>query len=231
MNEELKKELLRLAEPGYQQFNSRLIPNIDPDTILGVRLPALRKIAARLAKGDWRAYLEAAVDASFEEIMLQGMVIGCAKMDFPELLMRVEQFLPKIDNWAVCDCFCSGLKLVNEHREEMWPFIGQCLADDRAYVIRFGAVMLMDYYMEETKVEAALRLLDAVSHEDYYVKMAVAWTLSIYYVHFPERVMPYLLDNRLDDFTYNKALQKITESRRISKEEKARIRGMKRKKY
>lgn len=231
MNEELKKELLRLAEPGYQQFNSRLIPNIDPDTILGVRLPALRKIAARLAKGDWRAYLEAAVDASFEEIMLQGMVIGCAKMDFPELLMRVEQFLPKIDNWAVCDSFCSGLKLVNKHREEMWPFIGQCLTDDRAYVIRFGAVMLMDYYMEETKVEAALGLLDAVSHEDYYVKMAVAWTLSIYYVHFPERVMPYLLDNRLDDFTYNKALQKITESRRISREEKVRIRGMKRKKY
>lgn len=230
MQAELKKELMGLAEPGYQQFNSRLIPNIDPDTILGVRLPALRKIAARLAKGDWRTYLETASDDTFEEIMLQGMVIGCAKMDFPELLARVQRFLPKIDNWAVCDSFCNGLKRVNKHREEMWSFVVQCLKDERAYVIRFGAVMLMGYYMEEDRTAQALELLDAVCHEDYYVKMAVAWTLSVYYVHFPEQVMPYLLDNHLDDFTYNKTLQKITESRRISKEEKARIRGMKRKK-
>lgn len=231
MNEELKKELTGLAEPEYKQFNSKLIPNINPDTILGVRLPVLRKIAARLAKGEWREYLEEAADDSFEEIMLQGMVIGRAKMDFPELLARVERFLPKIDNWAVCDSFCGGLKQVEKHREEMWPFLVQCLADDRAYVIRFGAVMLMDYDMEEDRVEEALRLLDAVCHEDYYVKMAVAWVLSIYYVHFPEHVMPYLQKNHLDDFTYNKALQKITESRRISPEEKERIRGMKRKKH
>lgn len=231
MNTELKKELLELAEPDYQQFNSRLIPNIEPDTILGVRLPALRKIGARLAKGDWRAYLEAARDDSFEEIMLQGIVIGCAKMDFPELLTYVQWFLPKIDNWAVCDCFCGGLKKVKNHREEMRPLIEQCLADDRAYFIRFGAVMLMDYYMDEAEVERALALLDAVCHEDYYVKMAVAWTISIYYVHFPAKVMPYLMNNHLDDFTYHKALQKIIESRRISKEEKERIRSMKRKKH
>lgn len=231
MNAELKEELLELAEPGYKQFNSKLIPNIAPDTILGVRLPALRKIAARLAKGDWRAYLETAADDTFEEVMLQGMVIGCAKMEFPELRSRVEWFLPKIDNWAVCDSFCNGLKKVNKHREEMWPFVVQCLKDDRTYFIRFGAVMLMGYYMEEAKAAQALELLDAVRHEDYYVKMAVAWTLSIYYVHFPEQVMPYLRENHLDDFTYNKTLQKITESRRISKEEKEHIRGMKRKKY
>ena len=229
MYTKIREELFRLAEPEYQKFNSRLIPNRKPETMLGVRLPALRKLAAGLAKGDWRTYLETAQDKYYEEIMLQGMVIGCAKMEFGERLSYIRWFLPKIDNWAVCDSFCSGLKAVEGHQEEMWSFIKQCLGDDRPYVVRFGTVMLLDYYMDENRVDEALGLLDCVRHEDYYVRMAVAWALSIYYVNFPGQVMPYLKQNHLDDFTYNKALQKITESRKIGKEEKERFRKMKRK--
>ena len=161
--------------------------------------------------------------------MLKGMVIGCAKMEFSERLSYVEWFLPKIDNWAVCDSFCSSLKSVENHADEMWNFVRRCLEDDRVYVVRFGVVMLLDYYMDENRVDEALELLERVRHEDYYVRMAVAWALSIYYVNFPERVTPYLKQSHLDDFTYNKALQKITESRKIGKEEKERIRKMKRK--
>ncbi|MEY8427964.1 DNA alkylation repair protein [Lachnospiraceae bacterium 46-15] len=229
MEIDIRGELFRLAEPEYQKFNSRLIPNIKPETMLGVRLPALRKLAAKLAKGDWRTYLETAQNKYYEEIMLQGMVIGCAKMEFEERLSYIKWFLPKMDNWAVCDSFCSSLKAVGRYTEEMWPFIRKCLADNSTYVIRFGAVMLLDYYMDEAWIDEALKLLDEVRHDDYYVKMAVAWSISIYYVKFPKQVMPYLLENSLDDFTYNKALQKITESRRIGKEEKERIRQMKRK--
>lgn len=229
MEIDVREELFRLAEPEYQRFNSRLIPNINPETMLGVRLPALRKLAAKLAKGDWRTYLETALNKYYEEIMLQGMVIGCAGMEFEERISYIKWFLPKIDNWAVCDSFCSSLKAVGGYTEEMWPFIRECFADSSTYVVRFGAVMLLDYYMDEAWINEALKLLDGVRHEDYYVKMAVAWTISIYYVKFPEQVEPYLRENSLDDFTYNKALQKITESRRIGKEEKERIRQMKRK--
>lgn len=229
MDTKIREELFYLAEPEYQQFNSRLIPNIEPDRILGVRLPVLRKLAAKLAGGRWREYLETGQEEFFEEIMLKGMVIGCAKMEFSERLSYVEWFLPKIDNWAVCDSFCSSLKSVENHADEMWNFVRRCLEDDRVYVVRFGAVMLLDYYMDENRVDEALELLERVRHEDYYVRMAVAWALSIYYVNFPERVTPYLKQNHLDDFTYNKTLQKITESRKIGKEEKERIRKMKRK--
>ena len=229
MKIDVREELLCLAEPEYQRFNSRLIPNINPETMLGVRLPALRKLARELSKEDWRTYLETAQNKYYEEAMLQGMVIGCAKMEFEERISYIRWFLPKIDNWAVCDSFCSSLKAMSRYTEEMWPFIQECLAGNSAYVIRFGAVMLLDYYMDEAWINEALKLLDGVRHDDYYVKMAVAWTISIYYVRFPKQVMPYLLENSLDDFTYNKALQKSTESRRIGKEEKKRIRQMKRK--
>lgn len=230
INEEITRELLSLAEPEYKKFNSKLIPNIDPDTILGVRIPALRKIASRLKKGEWRAYLEGARDDSFEEILLQGLVISAARMEFPELLERIRGFLPKMDNWAVCDTFCSSLKAAGRYRRELLPWIRQWAASGEAYTIRFAVVMLMDYYMEESDTEEALALLDGIRHEDYYVKMAVAWAISMYYVHFPEIVTGYLRDNSLDDFTYHKALQKITESRRVTAAEKERIRGMKRKK-
>ena len=98
MDTKIREELFYLAEPEYQRFNSRLIPNIEPDRILGVRLPVLRKLAAKLAGGRWREYLETGQEEFFEEIMLKGMVIGCAKMEFSERLSYVEWFLPKIDN-------------------------------------------------------------------------------------------------------------------------------------
>ena len=194
MKIDVREELLCLAEPEYQRFNSRLIPNINPETMLGVRLPALRKLARELSKEDWRTYLETAQNKYYEEAMLQGMVIGCAKMEFEERISYIRWFLPKIDNWAVCDSFCSSLKAMSRYTEEMWPFIQECLAGNSAYVIRFGAVMLLDYYMDEAWINEALKLLDGVRHDDYYVKMAVAWTISIYYVRFPKQVMPYLLE-------------------------------------
>ena len=226
MNIRLKLE--SLAEPDFQKFSRKLIPNIDPETVLGVRLPNLRKLAKELAKGDWRGYLKTAEDDSFEEIMLQGMVIGYAKAELAEILEYVEKFLPKIDNWSVCDSFCAGLKLPKQYPEEMWEYIVRYLKDDRAYYIRFGVVMLLDYYTDKAHVKEGLQYLEQISNEDYYVKMAVAWAVSIYYIKLPEETMAFLKDNRLDDFTYNKALQKITESLKVEKETKRLIRSMKR---
>ncbi|MGE4547988.1 MAG: DNA alkylation repair protein [Intestinibacillus sp.] len=222
----LRQRLETLAEPGFQQFSSALIPNIPSEHVLGVRLPALRKIARELAKGDWRAYLDGASDGSFEEIMLQGMVIGFAGMPRDEWFRRVEAFLPKIDNWSVCDSFCAGLKAAKCWPEEMWDFAGRCLQDGKEYTVRFGAVMLLNYYMDETYLDAALSRLDAVRHEGYYVKMAVAWAVSLYFAAFPQRTMEYLRRCTLDDTTYRRALQKILESRQVSAADKAAIRTM-----
>ena len=104
-----------------------------------------------------------------------------------------------------------------------------CLAKDRReFVARFGIVMLLDHFITDTYIDEVLQVLDEVSHDGYYVKMAVAWAISICYVKFEEKTMVLLRENTLDDFTYNKSLQKITESYRVTKEDKARIRSMKR---
>lgn len=227
-NEELRWQLLSLAEPDFQKFSSSLIPNVDPRNVLGVRLPKLRKIAKQLAKEDWRAYLQNASDASFEEIMLQGMVIGYAQAGLDELLRYVAAFIPKIDNWSVCDSFCSGLKLPRVYPDEMWRFLQPYLEDKREYFIRFGVVMLIYYYVDEQHIDAALHCFNGIRSDSYYVKMAVAWAVSAYYVAFPEITMRFLLKNNLDDFTYNKALQKITESLKVTGQTKNIIRAMKR---
>lgn len=161
--------------------------------------------------------------------MLQGMVIGCAKADVEEILHHIAAFVPKIDNWSVCDSFCSGLKITSLHKERVWEFIQPYLESDREYNIRFGVVMLLNYYIDELHIHRVLERLDRITHEGYYVKMAVAWAVSICFVKLPDITMDYVRSNSLDDFTYNKALQKITESYRVAPETKALIRSMKRK--
>ncbi len=227
INYKIKEELSELAEPEYQKFSSRLLPNTN--NVLGIRLPKLRKIAKRLAKSDWQLYLKNASDDSFEEIMLQGMTIGYVKAELIEILPYVTQFIAKIDNWSVCDSFCSGLKLPKDYHKEMWDYLIPYLSDNREYYVRFGIVMLIFYYIDEKHIDVVLKLLDAVKHPAYYVKMAAAWAISICYINFPEKTLNYLNNNTLDDETYNKTLQKIIESLKIDKDTKNLMRKMKRK--
>lgn len=227
--EEIRNYLESQAEPQYREFASSLIPDAEKEQFLGVRLPVLRKLAKKLAKEDWRAYLSCASDDSFEEIMLQGMVIGCAKAELEEIQEQIRKFLPKIQNWSVCDSFCSSLKITKDYRKEMWEFIGPCLSSDQTYEIRFGVVMLICYYVEDVYFEEALAALERIRHESYYVKMAVAWAVSIYYLSYPEQVLAFLEKGTLDDFTYNKALQKICESKKVDEKTRTLMRSMKRK--
>lgn len=223
----IKKQLEALAEDEYRIFSSGLLPNTD--NVLGVRLPLLRKIARQLSKGDWRDYLQTAQDDSFEEIMLQGMVIGYIKCPAEERFFYIQNFVAKIDNWSVCDSFCTGLKFTKENTERVWEFLAPYLHSEREFDIRFAVVMLLFYYIDETHLDKVLDILDAVRHQGYYAKMAVAWAVSICYIRFPARTMIYLNNNHLDDFTYNKALQKITESLQVDNETKKQLRAMKRK--
>ncbi|CAI6087605.1 DNA alkylation repair protein [Cohnella sp. JJ-181] len=222
----IRAQLEALAEPGYRKFASSLIPNID--NLMGVRLPALRRIALEAARGDWRVWLAQADGEYFEEIMLQAMVIGYADMAPEERLRHVAAFVPKIDNWSVCDRFCLGLKFARAHQAAVWAFIQPYLRSGHAYEVRFGVVMLLEHFIDDENADGVLKLLDQVSHEDYYVKMAVAWAVSMCYVKFPERTEAYLAACSLDDFTFNKSLQKICESYRVDAAAKVRVRAMRR---
>lgn len=227
MNEKIREELLKLSEEKYREFSSRLIPGVD--NILGVRLLYLRKIAKSIAKKDWREYLKSANNTYFEEVMLQGMVIGYVKdSNIEEILVYIKNFIPKINNWSVCDSFCSGLKITNKNKEIVWEFLKKYLSSEKEYEVRFAVVMLLNYYIDEEYIRKVLKELDKVNHDGYYVKMAVAWAVSMCYVKFEDITLEYLNNNNLDDFTYNKSLQKICESLKIDNERKVLIKSMKR---
>ena len=223
---DIKSELIRLADPKYRSFSSGLIPGAD--NIIGVRIPDLRDLAKRIAAGDWKGYLKEAADDSFEEIMLQGLVIGYAKADPGEITAALTYFIPKIDNWSVCDSVVMGLKTVKKHQETFWKFIQPYLDSEKEFFVRFGVVMLLSYYVDEKYIQAVLKRLDTITHDGYYVKMAVAWAVSVCYVKFPAITHAYLENCSLDDGTYNKSIQKICESYRADEEAKTILRGMKR---
>lgn len=254
--EKMRKYLESLGEPFYLQFASSLIPELPVERFLGIRLPLLRKVARHIAADRWEEWLPRAGEDSFEEVMLQGMVIGYGLDNMErraggarrlrgqeehgreerrqeELLGEARRlirwFLPKIDNWSVCDSFCSTLKIAGRHRAQLWPFVLDCLRSGEEYTVRFGAVLLLDYYVDRAYLGEALAELERVDHDSYYVKMAVAWALSMFYLEFPKETGAFFADCRLDDFTYHKALQKICESRRADREMKERVRAMGRK--
>lgn len=226
-NKCIRKTLEEMAEPDFRDFEAKLLPGVK--NIIGVRLPVLRKIGYKIAQEDFRAYVMSASDKTFEEIMLQGMVIGYAKTGIEEKLQMIANFIPKIDNWSVCDSFCSGLKMAKVYRQEFWEFINIYLSSFREYELRFGIVMIINYYIDEIYIKDVLKILDNIKNECYYVKMAAAWAVSICYVKFQKITSVYLDNSNLDDFTYNKSLQKIIESRAVDKNDKEAIRKMKRK--
>ncbi len=225
--EAIKEQLRGLADEKYREFSAGLVP--DAGDMLGVRLPALRKLGKELSKGNWRDYLSAADDEFYEEIMLQGIIIGLAKTDIEESLRLVAGFIPKIGNWGVCDSFCAGLGFVKRNKPRVWEFLMPYFDSDKEFELRFAAVMLLFNFIDGDHINAVLKLLNGIRHKGYYVKMAVAWALSVCYVKFPGKTTEYLQSSSLDDFTYNKALQKVIESNRVGGEAKNFVRSLKRK--
>ncbi len=227
LNQKIREKIFELSDEKYKEFNTKISPT--DSSIIGVRMPLLRKLAKEIAKGDWREYLKTAESDYYEEIMLQGIVIGCVKVDVEERLRLIGEFIPKIDGWGICDSFCNGLKFIKLNKERVWNFIQPYLKSDKEFYIRFGVVVLLDFYIDEVYINPVLDILDKVKKDDYYVKMAVAWAVSICYIKFPQSTMLYLKNNSLDDFTYNKSLQKIAESYRVDDGTKLIIKNMKRK--
>lgn len=186
-------------------------------------------MAKEIAKrDDWRIFVEATDTKFYEEAMLQGMVIGRSKTALDEQMKHVERFVPRIDNWAVCDIFCGELKTaVKKGKETVWQFIQPYLKSTQEFELRFGIVMLL-HYIDEGHIDLLLKYADSFCHDAYYARMAMAWMISICFVKFPEKTMEYLKHSKLDNWTYNKSLQKTIESLRVDKRTKDVLRSMKR---
>lgn len=233
MIEFIRKELCQLGEETYRQFNQKLIPGTK--YIIGVRMPILRKLAKEIAKRDWEDYLEEAKEgigkwSAHEEIMLQGLVIGYAKMSIGERQAALDGFVPKIQNWSVCDSCCMGYNFMEKDPEVWFSYLQKYQNSREEFEVRFFIVSLLAHYVKEFYIEQVLEILHHVHHEGYYVKMAVAWAISVCYVKFPRQTKELLLNNEMDDFTQNKAIQKIRESHQVSKEEKEALNYLRREK-
>lgn len=227
MHKQIRKELLNMQNKEYKEFHSKLCPGTD--NIIGIKIPVLRTYAKQIFKNPkWDKYVLFDKTKYYEEIMLQGMLIGLAKKNnIQTTLHMAEKFIVKIDNWAVCDVFCAGLKTVKKNKTEVWNFIKKYLNSQKEFELRFAIVIILSYYIDEKYLSDIFRIFDKIKHDGYYVKMAVAWAISNAFVKYPKETMHYLKNNELDTFTYNKALQKITESLRVSKETKEIIKKMK----
>lgn len=223
----IREKLFELQDKKYKDFHSSLCPNIND--IIGVRIPELRNIAKQIAKENPVEYLENVPKEYYEEKMLQGLVIGYMKSSLEEKQKYLDEFVPIIDNWAICDCCTSTYKFTNKYLTEMWNYIQKYLSSDKEFELRFAIVMLMDYYITDEYIDRVIKIYDNINNDAYYVKMAVAWALSVCYVKFPKKTMDFMQKNNLDDFTYNKALQKMIESYRVDENIKNELRKMKRK--
>lgn len=223
----LKSWLLEQAGKDYKKFSTSLIPGCD--NMLGVRIPVLRKKAKEIAKGDWRSFVFETGDEFFEETMIAGMVIGYAKADIREKIEVIRKFIPRINNWSVNDCFCSTIKLKPAERDIFWDFLMEYKDSKEEFEVRVVAVMLMDQYLLPEYIEKTVKTLDSLYDGDYYGSMGIAWALATAYAKFRGETMALLKGkNHLSDETYNRAIQKMLESYRVSEEDKVVLRGMKR---
>ncbi|MBQ9936419.1 MAG: DNA alkylation repair protein [Lachnospiraceae bacterium] len=227
-NKEIRSRLESMAETKYKEFSQALIPGCRP--MLGVRIPALRTFAKELAKDDWKTYLDNAVDDSFEEVNLQGFVTGYAKADYDTIVPYVKKYVAKINDWSLCDGFCATLKITKKYKPEFKELLKEYSHKDTEFDQRFVAIMLMDYYLEDEDIDETLVMLDGLKHDSYYRQMGVAWAVATAMAKQREKTLEYMQpgNNTLDDWTYNKAIQKMIESYRISDEDKSMLRTMKR---
>ena len=233
LREAVLSELRENTDEKYREFHNTLTTGIGKS--IGVRIPVIKSIARKLAKNNGREWLHEIMglsgeekDALYqEELILWGLLIGLIKAERDERMTLLDAWVPRINSWAVCDCGNSALKFMEKDRGFWFGYVCQYLNSDREYELRFATVTLMQYFMTDEYIDRLLDIYGNIRQGDYYVNMAVAWAISVYFVKMRERTMQYLRCNQLDDWTYHKALQKIIESNRVDKDTKEMIRKMK----
>ena len=221
----IRETLFSLRDEKFAAFQARLIPNVAPERIIGVRTPALRKLAKTLrGSGEAEEFLKALPHEFFEENNLHAFLL-CEMKDFDACVQAVEDFLPYVDNWATCDQMSPGV--FRKNKQALLPYIRCWIASERCYTRRFGTGVLMSHFLDEDFREEYLRLVSDKRSEEYYVNMMIAWYFATALAKQYEAALPYLENRRLDPWVHNKTIQKAVESFRVSDEHKACLRALK----
>ena len=225
---EIQKELFALQDKEYMKFLSKLTPNVSEDTIIGVRIPEIRKLAKKLLKNnEYEDFLKELPHKYYDENLLHGAIISESK-NFEKCIKLLDNFLPFVDNWAVCDTISP--KIFKKYKKELIEKIKEWSQSDKTYTCRFGVEMLMTHFLDEDFKKEYLEMVANIHSEEYYVKMVVAWFFATALAKQWDYAVIYLENNRLDVWVHNKTIQKARESLRILEDKKGYLKGLKRKK-
>ncbi|MBR3861461.1 MAG: DNA alkylation repair protein [Oscillospiraceae bacterium] len=227
MPTQIQSQLFRLQDPQYRAFQCKLLPTVPPETVIGVRTPALRAYAKELRETETAAdFLRDLPHAYFDENQLHAFLL-CELRDYTRCIAEVERFLPYVDNWATCDQLSP--RAFRRHRPELLERVRVWLGSEAPYTVRFGLGMLMEHYLDDAFQTEYPELVARLRAEDYYVKMMIAWYFATALAKQYAAALPFLEQGRLDVWTHNKAIQKAVESRRIPPERKEYLKTLKRK--
>lgn len=216
--------LVACADAAYRDFQSKLVPNIPKETVLGVRTPDMRRIAKEVfhtEEGD--AFFATLPHAYYEENLIHFFMIALIK-DFDRCVTETERFLPYVDCWPVCDQ--SSPKAFSKNHEKLLPYIRKWISSDHVYTSRFGMRMLMNEFLGEDFREEYLSWVADVKGEDYYLQMMVAWYFATALAKQYDAAVVYLEKRLLPEWTHKKAIQKALESFRVSDEHKAYLKTL-----
>ena len=223
--EKIRQELFSMQDKEYRAFQVKLIPTVDPETVIGTRTPALRAFAKSLVKsGETDEFLAELPHSYFDENQLHAFIVSEIK-DTERCFDEVERFLPYVDNWATCDQLSP--KVFKKNRERLLLHIRNWIASDKVYTIRFAIGMLMQHFLDEEFDKEYPEIVAEVRSEEYYINMMIAWYFATALAKQYDAIIPYIEEQRLENWTHNKAIQKAIESRRITPEQKDYLRSLK----
>lgn len=220
----LTEKLLSLKDEKYQKFTSKLLPEINPDKIIGVKTPLIRNIAKTAEKDEAEAFLKELPHKTYEENNLHAFLIEKIK-DFDYAVAKTEEFLPFVDNWATCDQLSP--KVFKKHKSELLVYIKQWMASDKPFTVRFGTGMLLTHFLDDDFDTVYLDMAAKLRSDEYYINMMTAWFFATALAKQYDAALPYIENRRLDTWTHNKAIQKAIESYRVSDEHKEYLKKLK----
>lgn len=221
----VRQRLFELQDLKYKEFACKLMPTVNPETVIGVRTPDLRKLAREFSKTpEASEFLKILPHVYYEENNLHGFLIETIK-DYDGAVAALDEFLPYIDNWATCDLL--SMKIFKKHLPQLYEKIKVWLISGRTYTVRFGIGMLMSFYLDDAFRPEVLELVAGIRSEEYYLNMMIAWLFATALAKQYEAALPYIQEQRLEKWTHNKAIQKAIESYRIGDEAKAYLRTLK----
>ena len=223
--DEIREELFSHQDTKYRDMQIKIIPNIDPESIIGVRTPELKKYAKELSKwDDVQDFLNDLPHKYFDENQLHAFIISGMK-DYDVCIEELERFLPYVDNWATCDQMSP--KIFKKHRKELLKYIKKWIKSKKTYTIRYGVGALMEHFLDEDFDLKYPEMVASLRSEEYYVNMMIAWYFATALAKQYNAILPYIEEKKLDVWTHNKAIQKSVESYRITPEQKEYLKTLK----